>query len=150
MDELLFELCRDFRPELYRHVLEAYAVLGDVEDMASKLQAGFAEAILDRTQAAVRTYVKTDASGGAAMNVLKIVPGRNNVIQNGKLLTFPELVPLIPTEAFRPCVARALADSFDVLKTHHVMIKYVRPTCLPSLSYPQRTDSSFFCTHIHM
>lgn len=114
-DGVLLQCCIEFDSAGFARVLEAYAVLGEAGELQGKIGAAFSDAILEKTQEAVRAFARLPETKGKAT-----IPGAAKT-----LLAFQELVPLVPSDQFRPCVARALEAVFDCLANHHRMSQWL-------------------------
>ncbi|KXZ47615.1 hypothetical protein GPECTOR_34g774 [Gonium pectorale] len=113
MDGALANICSEFDPDKYTKILEGYLLQGiDGRALAEKVVQCFKDAIHDVTTRVVRSLLLTKPKLAD-----KLASSSASSLQLG----YAELLRALPVDLLRPCLARILEASFDILASYHVM-----------------------------
>ncbi|KAK9843494.1 hypothetical protein WJX81_005881 [Elliptochloris bilobata] len=109
LEAALQAVCADFRAPLYASVLEGYVHLGNVAALGEEVMAAFAAVV-------------NSAALKVARGVLLARPGVGAEVRSSQLLQ--ELVRQLPSDQFRTCLSQVLMVIFDILASHHAMVRW--------------------------
>ncbi|KAI4373569.1 hypothetical protein MLD38_011683 [Melastoma candidum] len=108
LDSLLLGVCKQFKPESYVTVIDAYALIGDVSGLVEKIQSFFMQEVISETHRVLRNVVLEDSE----------VDKQNN------RFTYSDLCHQIPEPKFRECLLRTLAVSFKLMCSFYEIMSF--------------------------
>lgn len=108
LDALLLGVCHTFSKESYITAVDAYALVGDINGLAEKIQSFFMQEVLSETHSLLKDNVLEDIG---------------NELQKNRL-TYSDLCEKIPESKFRHCLLKTLESLFSLMCSYYRIMSY--------------------------
>ncbi|KAJ4970113.1 hypothetical protein NE237_003212 [Protea cynaroides] len=109
LDSVLLGVCQEFKEESYITVVDAYALIGDINGLAEKIQSFFMQEVLSETHSVLKSIVQEEQ-------------GLHNVQKNR--LTYSDLCLQIPESRFRQCLLGTLGVLFKLTCSYYSIMSF--------------------------
>ncbi|KAK8969645.1 hypothetical protein KSP40_PGU007524 [Platanthera guangdongensis] len=109
LDALLLGVCHTFNKESYVTAVDAYALVGDINGLAEKIQSFFMQEVLSETHSLLKDNVLEDIG---------------NELQRNRL-TYSDLCEKIPESKFRHCLLKTLESLFSLMCSYYRIMSYM-------------------------
>lgn len=108
LDALLLGVCHKFSEESYITAVDAYALVGDINGLAEKIQSFFMQDVLSETHSLLKEIVLEDVG---------------NESQKSRL-TYSDLCEKIPESKFRHCLLKTLESLFSLMCSYYRIMSF--------------------------